>query len=129
MHLRLKISGVQLRYLRSQLRDLGYIDAEKLSPSFKRGPYKFLSAKVDQIIHDRANDPAVKLAAKFLDSADAYYGKEMARFRDHLVQNLVDNIKSGLPPNPQVIARIEAYLKTARSEPRPHNVGIMDFVK
>ena len=31
--------------------------------------------------------------------------------------------------NPAVIARIEAYLKTARTEPRPHDVGIMDFVR
>jgi arylsulfatase A-like enzyme len=31
--------------------------------------------------------------------------------------------------NPRVVGRIEAYLKTARSEPRLHNLGRMDWAK
>ena len=31
--------------------------------------------------------------------------------------------------NPQVAAKIEQYLKTARTEPRPHNTGSMSWVK
>lgn len=33
------------------------------------------------------------------------------------------------PANPQVVARIEEYLKTARTAPRPHNTGTADWAK
>lgn len=95
----------QLHYLRSQLRDLGYLDNEKLPPSFRRGPFKHLANVVDHIIHDQKDNPALSLAAKALDSADAYYAKEMARFKDATVQGFVDNLKAGMPPDPVAIAR------------------------
>lgn len=95
----------ELRYLRTQLRDLGYLDNEKLSPSFKRGPYQHLAGIVDELIHSEDNQPQIRQAAQILDKADAYYAKEMARFQDHVVQSMVDNVRAGLPPDPVVISR------------------------
>ena len=94
----------QARYLRSQLRDLGYLDNEKLSPSFRRGPYRYFAGQLNELIHS-AETPALKEATGLLDSADAFYSKEMARFRDHAVQSLVDNMKAGLPPDPVAVSR------------------------
>ena len=105
----------ELRYLRSQLRDLGYLDNEKLSPSFKRGPYKYLSTVVDNIIHEAGTTEELKGAVRALDEADAFYHKNMARFKDELVQRLVDNTKAGLPPDPVMVARQVVQATTGNS--------------
>ena len=94
----------QAHYLRSQLRDLGYLDNEKLSPSFRRGPYRYFSGQLNELIHT-AETPELKQAAGLLDKADSFYSKEMARFRDHAVQSLVDNMKAGIAPDPVAVSR------------------------
>ncbi len=96
----------EAHYLRSQLRDLAYSD--KLSPEFKKGAYKHLSSQVDKILHDSEASPSLKEAAKTLDFADEFYAKNMRQFNNATMENLVKQIKDGLPPDPVKIARMVA---------------------
>jgi hypothetical protein len=41
----------------------------------------------------------------------------------------IGEAKNVASSNPVVVARIETYLKTARTQPRLHNQGSMDWVK
>jgi hypothetical protein len=102
----------ETHYLRSQLRDLAYSD--KLSPEFKKGPYKHLQNVVDDMLHNSHSfaygdaDPRLKAAAAELDFADKFYARNMKQFNNATMENLVKQTKDGLPPDPVKIARMVA---------------------
>ena len=96
----------ELHQLRSELRDLGY--NASLTPSMKKGAYKYFSGVVDRMIAEGSNSlstPKLKAAGQALKEADDFYAKNMAKFRDAGLQKLADNMKSKLPPNPEEVAR------------------------
>lgn len=93
----------QLRRLRSMLRhDVDYLD---LTPSQREGVFRLFATKVDQVIHDANAVSELLAAAKMLDQADAFYAKNIPRFKDEKVRWIVRELEAGMPADPQVLAR------------------------
>lgn len=95
-----------LHFLRSMLRDLGNVNAEKMAPSFRNGPYKYFSSVVDDLIHQEPVGERAALAVKALDSADEWYASQSKILRNDLMQQLVDRAKKGFDVDPKAIARM-----------------------
>jgi hypothetical protein len=64
-----------------------------------------LSDTVGYAIQAAGRDPAVAPAVKMLNAADKAYASGIKRFNDATVRRLVKNLESGLPPDPEEIAR------------------------
>jgi len=94
----------QLHQLRSFLR-YG-IDWQDLTPDFRQGALKNFQYLVNNVLHDSEAAPELKNAAAILDKTDQYYARNIAAFNDNKIQNIIDMTKSGLPPNPSVIAKM-----------------------
>lgn len=91
----------QLRNLRSLLRqDIDYND---LTPSMHDGAYKKFAGLIDSLIHSQTA-PELKAAAKLLDDTDAFYAKNMKRFRDETVKDMVKAVEAGWPPDAEKMA-------------------------
>lgn len=93
----------EARNLRSQLREMANFD--DLQSSIKNGALKKLSGELNGAIHAPGNQPKIKAAVDLLDKADDFYASQMGRFKDQEVRSLVNQVKSGLPADPEVIAK------------------------
>jgi hypothetical protein len=63
--------------------------------------YGQLASAVDQSIQDAAADPAAKPAIEALNTADAFYKRNVGKFNDARIDALMSQIRSGSPPDPE----------------------------
>lgn len=68
--------------------------------------YGQLATAVDQSIQDAAADPAAKPAIDALNAADSFYKRNAPKFNDAKIDNLMAQIRSGAPPDPQKLVKL-----------------------
>lgn len=111
-----RMSFGELQGLRSQLRDLSWSD--KLAPDLKRGPLKYMSKVVDDLLTrgapaDKGQLAQLREGRKLLAQADTFYARNMPKFQDQGLQQLVGNLKTGLAPDAEKVASQIAHSDNA----------------
>ncbi len=102
----------QLRQLRTLLRnDIDYYD---LTPSSREGVFKYFQNKLNAVLHDVEATPALKEAAKLLDNADAFYGKNIKAFKNENVKWVTKQLEDGLPADAAALA--ETFFQPGQAE-------------
>jgi hypothetical protein len=79
-------------------------DESALTRGATQGEFASLANAVDHSIQAAAKNPAAAPAVNMLNQADALYAKGIRRFNDATVKRLVNDMKAGLPPNPEEVA-------------------------
>ena len=92
----------ELHQIRSWLRH--GIDYADLTPDMRSGSLKFFEQKVNALIHDAKLPDELESAVQMLDSADAFYKKNIPFLNDQMVTTVMDGLRAGVPPNPAVLA-------------------------
>jgi hypothetical protein len=79
-------------------------DETALTRGATQGEFAALANAVDHSIQAAAKNPAAARAVNMLNQADALYAKGIRRFNDATVKRLVNDMRAGLPPNPEEVA-------------------------
>lgn len=110
----------QLRNLRSMIRS--DIDWQDMTGGMKAGSLKYFAGRIDDVLRNTERVPELKPAVEMLNKADAFYAKNMPRFRDKVVQGMIDALASGMPPDAEALA---AKLLVPNQSARIHQVRKM----
>lgn len=97
----------QLHNLRSEIR--AEVDWYDLASDRTNGTYKFFENRINQILHDKNADPALRAAARQLDAADTWYAENIKIFNDKNLRTIMNGLRAGQPANEIKLA--EAVLK------------------
>jgi hypothetical protein len=101
-----KISLADAQRIRTVLSERG--GAMDLTRNVVRGDHLRIATAVDRAIQQAGEDPMAAPAIRALNEADAWYKKNIAKFKDTAIKNLVKQTKSGMPPDPNKVVNIIA---------------------
>jgi len=97
-----KITFADAQRMRTILREKS--DESALTRGVTQGEMAQLANAVDYSIQAAARDPAARNAVNMLNAADKLYASGIRKFNDSTVTRLVEDMKAGLPPDPQTVA-------------------------
>lgn len=96
---------VQLHELRTHIRqDIKWND---LTSDVKNGTLKFLESKINNVLHDVENQPALQEASKLLKLADAFYRENMGPLNNTQLRTLVRALnQGGVQADPKALLKV-----------------------
>lgn len=101
-----------------------FAELKDLVPGVSKKQYGDLQRSVDLAFKSATADPRAAQAKRLLDAADGAYRDGLAKFKDSVINKLVQDAKTGIPPDPSVIAReVTATGYTRRAEEIKKLVG------
>jgi hypothetical protein len=99
-----KVTFGALHELRNWLRY--QVDWNDLAAGPKQGVFKVLEKQINQTLHDKEADPALKEAAALLDKADAFYRENIRQYEDSAVKGIIKSGTAAAPDNASALAKI-----------------------
>lgn len=99
-----KVSFREAQELRSSLGQLAEMD--DLTPGVSKKRLADLQDSMDRAFAAAGVDPKAKAARNLLASADSFYRDGIRKFNDVTVNKIVNDMKAGLPPNPETVAKL-----------------------
>lgn len=94
-----KMSLQAAQRLRTILRDKA--GSGEFTHNTTQHDYGQLASAVDDAIQDAAGDAQARPAIQALNEADAFWKRNVPKFNDAKIDNLMKQIKSGAPPDPE----------------------------
>lgn len=76
-----------------------------LTPGVTAHEFGELLDSINHGITSAAKDPAAAPAVRMLQEADRRYGQGLAKFKDNTVTRLVNDMKAGIPPDAETVAK------------------------
>jgi hypothetical protein len=98
-----KISFGDAQSVRTRLRERA--DSQNLTPGVDQGQFAHLANMMDHSIQAAGKTQRAAPAVRLLNQLDATYAKGIRRFEDATVKSLVNNLRAGITPDPETIAR------------------------
>lgn len=99
-----KISFADAQRYRTRLREEAW--SGDLMPGTIKKDYSTMATLLDASIAKAGTNPAAKAGLRLLRQADKWYGENIKKFDDRLINQLVDQARSGMPPDAGKVAEM-----------------------